>query len=61
MLTRIPDGQYRVIKRLSNLRQEKKNIIIVFQEPVIVSLQRRNSAPEIGEPLPFLDDGSMEL
>lgn len=31
------------------------------EEPVVVSLQRRNSAPEIGEPLPFLDDGSMEL
>jgi len=24
-------------------------------------LQRRNSAPEISEPLPFIDDGSMEL
>jgi len=28
---------------------------------VNVHLQRRNSAPEISEPLPFLDDGSMEL
>jgi len=26
-----------------------------------VNLHRRNSAPEMSEPLPFLDDGSMEL
>jgi len=29
--------------------------------PVHAPLQRRNSAPEICEPLPFVDDGSMEL
>lgn len=29
--------------------------------PPGVNLHRRNSAPEISEPLPFVDDGSMEL
>lgn len=29
--------------------------------PQGVNLQRRNSAPEISEPTPFVDDGSMEL
>lgn len=29
--------------------------------PIHIPLQRRNSAPEICEPLPFVDDGSMEL
>jgi len=31
------------------------------EEPILAPLQRRNSAPEICEPLPFVDDGSMEL
>ena len=36
--------------------------VIVKDMPVGVNLQRRNSAPEMSEPLPFLDDdGSMEL
>jgi len=34
---------------------------IESEEPLVVPLQRRNSAPEICEPLPFVDDGSMEL
>lgn len=29
--------------------------------PQGVNLQRRNSAPEMSEPTPFVDDGSMEL
>lgn len=29
--------------------------------PQGVNLQRRNSAPEMSEPIPFVDDGSMEL
>lgn len=32
-----------------------------IEVPLGVNLQRRNSAPEISEPLPFVDDGSMEL
>jgi len=32
-----------------------------IEVPPGVNLQRRNSAPEISEPLPFVDDGSMEL
>ena len=29
--------------------------------PLGVNIQRRNSAPEISEPLPFVDESSMEL
>jgi hypothetical protein len=32
-----------------------------IEVPPGVNLHRRNSAPEISEPLPFVDDGSMEL
>jgi len=39
---------------LSNYSQE-------VEVPLGVNLQRRNSAPEISDPLPFVDDCSMEL
>ena len=44
------------------VREELSDCLQVEEDiPIGVNIQRRNSAPEISEPLPFVDECSMEL